>query len=228
MTEPRLLPPGPGRRPARDTEAPLNPWIEEHLWALGVGGPVLDLGCGRGYWLRRMTSAGLRAVGVEHDAARAAVAGRQAPTVVADGAHLPVGDGTLGLVWCIHVLHHLEEPERVLAEIRRVLRPGGHLILAETVEDNPIVRLGRRVWPEWDGVHVHSRFTASALVSTVESVGLRVVDRRQHSLVSFAAWALPAGDRWAWNVLSRAENLLPAGLSRWGAHLECVATLPSP
>lgn len=221
------MPPGPGRRPVADADKPLNPWLEDHLWALGADGPVLDLGCGRGYWLRRMAAAGLRPVGIEHDPARAAEAGRQAPAAVADGSRLPMADRSVAVVWCIHVLHHLPQPVKVLAEAKRVLRPGGHLVLAETVEDNPLVRVGRKAWPEWDGVHVHSRFTAAALLAMVDSVGLRVVDRRQHSLVSFAAWALPAADRRAWTVLSRAEGLLPPRLaSRWGAHLECVATAP--
>ena len=220
------LPPGPGKHAAPDVDQPLNPWLERHLWDHGQNGPVLDLGCGRGYWLRRMRAAGLRPIGIEHDEDRTAEALRQAPVAVADGARLPLANGSVGLVWCIHVLHHLEEPDRVLAEARRVLRPRGHLILAETVEDNPLIRAGRTLWPAWDGVHVHSRFTAASLVAMLAGAGFAVVDRRQHSLVSFAAWALPVGDRQAWTALSRAESLLPRGVDRWGAHLECVALAP--
>jgi hypothetical protein len=105
-----------------------------------------------------------------------------------------------------------------------VLRPRGHLVLAETVEDNPAIRLGRRVRPEWDGVHVHSRFTAAALLGLVTEAGLAVTERRQHSLVSFAAWALPFGGRRAWSTLRTLEQYVPSAASRWGAHFECVAT----
>ncbi|MGI9034392.1 MAG: class I SAM-dependent methyltransferase [Acidimicrobiales bacterium] len=225
---PASLPPGPGKRYSADRDEPLNRWLETRLWALGAGGPVLDLGCGRGYWLRRMASAGLRPIGIEDDPARTAEAGRQAPVTVADASHLPVADGSVRLVWCIHVLHHLEHPEAALAEVRRVLRPGGHIVMAETVEDNPIVRVGRRLWPAWDGVAVRSRFTAASLVAMVRAAGLAIVDQRQHSLVSFGAWALPAGDRWAWVALSRAEGILPRRLDRWGAHFECVSSSPGP
>ena len=158
--------------------------------------------------------------------ARARLGTAHAPVAAGDGTRLPIASGTLSLVWCIHVLHHLPEPAAALAEFRRVLRPGGHLILAETVDDNPIVRVGRRIHPEWDGVHIHSRFTASALLDLVAEAGLGVVDRRQHSLVSFAAWGLPAGGRQAWFALSRLEDLLPASTRRWGAHVECVAQAP--
>jgi len=203
----------------------INPYLESHLRRLGRDGLVLDLGCGRGDWLSRMREEGLAPVGVEPEAPRAERARTFAPVAVADGQRLPLRDGSIDLVWCIHVLHHLEDPVTALAEVRRVLRPGGHLILAETVEDNPVIRLGRRVHPEWDGVHVHSRFTAAALLGLLAEAGLMVTDRRQHSLVSFAAWALPVGARRTWVAVSRMEEHLPQAVHRWGAHLECVAVL---
>ena len=67
--------PGPGRRPGADRGRPLNPWLEERLRRLASpgGAPVLDVGCGRGYWLGRMAEWGLPVVGVEYDRERAAV-----------------------------------------------------------------------------------------------------------------------------------------------------------
>jgi SAM-dependent methyltransferase len=206
---------------------PLNPWLEARLDRLAGAGPVLDVGCGRGYWMEHLARLGVASVGVEHDPARAALAGRFGPVVAGDGAALPVADGSVGLVWCLHVLHHLPDPAGVLGEARRVLRPGGTLILAETVEDNPLLRAGRRLHASWDGVGIHARFTARSLLDDVAAAGLEPVEHRQHSLVSFAAWALPPGaDRRAWHALNGLEGRLPATLSRWGAHLECVARRP--
>lgn len=187
---------------------------------------MLDIGCGRGYWLGRMGAWGLPVLGVEYELARATMASTQAPVAVADAARLPLADGSVGLVWMIHVLHHLPDPAGVLAEIRRVLLPDGHLMLAETVEDNPAIRLGRRIHPHWDGVGVHARFTATDLAALLVAAGLTIVESRQHSLLSFAAWALPVGDRRVWDVLERAEERLPSRWrERWGAHLEVVVSV---
>jgi SAM-dependent methyltransferase len=215
---------GPGGGSSRQ---PLNAWLEERLDRLAGAGPVLDLGCGRGYWMEHLGRRGVPAVGVEHDPERARLAGRFGPVVAGDGARLPLAGASVGLVWCLHVLHHLPDPAGVLAEARRVLRPGGALILAETVEDNPLLRAGRRLHDSWDGVGIHARFTARSLLESVSAAGLEPVEHRQHSLLSFAAWMLPPGaDRRAWHAVSGVEARLPAGLSRWGAHLECVARRP--
>jgi SAM-dependent methyltransferase len=206
----------------------LNPFVEGWLDRLAGDGPVLDLGCGHGFWTSHMAERGMRVVGIEPEVERVAeaAASARAPVVAGDGSSLPFGDATVGLVWCIHVLHHLDDPVRVLAEIRRVLRPGGHLVLAETVEDNPVVRVGRRVRPEWDGVPVRSRFTAATLAGLLGEAGFSVADRRQHSLLSFAAWALPKSGRRAWLWLTGVEDRLPPWTARWGAHVEVVARRP--
>ncbi|MDQ3980468.1 MAG: methyltransferase domain-containing protein [Actinomycetota bacterium] len=190
---------------------------------------MLDIGCGHGYWLRSMTERGFEVVGVEPDSARVADAAASlngagpARVVAGDGVRLPLRDGSVSLVWCIHVLHHLDDPVAALAEVARVLRPGGHFIVAETVEDNPLIRVGRRIHPAWAGVPVLSRFTAGTLLRLLGEAGLDVVDRRQHSLASFAAWTLPRLGRKAWLSLSRLEDRLPGWTAHWGAHLECVA-----
>lgn len=209
------------------TGRPLNPWLEDRLDRLAGAGPVLDVGCGRGYWMDHLAQRGVPAIGVEHDPERARRAGRFGPVVAGDGASLPLAAASVGLVWCLHVLHHVHDPAGVLAEVRRVLRPGGTLILAETVEDNPLLRVGRRLHDSWDGVGIHARFTARSLLDGVAAAGLEPVEHRQHSLLSFGAWLLPAGaDRRAWHAVSGLEDRLPATLSRWGAHLECVARRP--
>jgi ubiquinone/menaquinone biosynthesis C-methylase UbiE len=50
---------------------------------------------------------------------------------------LPFADGTFDIVAMANALHHLPEVDRALAEMLRVLRPGGRLLIAEYIRDNP-------------------------------------------------------------------------------------------
>ena len=118
------------------------------LDALAVRRPgleLLDLGCGPGTDLVRLaevaTPAG-RVVGVDRDprmvrTARARVSASGAGsagsvTVVQGDAHdLPLGAGCLDRVWADRVLQHVTDPDRVLAEAHRVLRPGGRFVMSE-------------------------------------------------------------------------------------------------
>lgn len=221
--------PGPGRDEERAelVHRPLNEWMESQLEArVPTGAVVLDLGCGRGYWMRALGARGMRPIGLEPHRARAVTAARQGPVIIGDGLHLPLQTASVDAVWSVHILHHVASPEAMLREIVRVLRPDGRLIIAETVEDNPMVRWGRRLHPHWDGVGVQSRFRALEFRTMVEGTGLVVEDLRQHSLVSFAAWALPRVGRPAWAVLSGLERRLPRRFDRFGAHFEVVAVKP--
>ena len=213
----------PVRAGPRRAARALNPWIEGHLRRLGQARPVLDVGCGRGFWLDRMSDDALDAIGVEYRFERAREYAGSQPIVVGDATSLPLPDAAAGMVWCIHVLHHLTHPARALAEMRRVLRPGGHLVIAETVEDHPLIRIGRQVRPRWDGVPVESRYTRSAFEQLLGDAGFETVDIRQHSIVSWAAWGLPIGAAATWRGLTHVERLVPARWNRWGAHVEVVA-----
>ena len=95
----------------------------------GVTGPVLDAGCGTGGWLARLEGG---AMGVEFNPGAAARAAAKSGCAVAVGSvnALPFGDGVFGAVVSADVLCHAAvRPEAALAEFRRVLRPGGRLVV---------------------------------------------------------------------------------------------------
>ncbi len=95
---------------------------------------VLDLGCGAGTYVRRLTSLGHRVVGLDYSMPslhRACVADpdRRAAYVAGEAYVLPFVDECFDAVVTIGVLQVLARPERALIEIHRVMRPGGLLIL---------------------------------------------------------------------------------------------------
>jgi ubiquinone/menaquinone biosynthesis C-methylase UbiE len=104
----------------------------------------LDVGCGEGvaFGMLQRSFGAQSIVGVDIDpqsvrrAAQAAVrAGGNIEVRMADAAHLPVADATFDLVFCHQVLHHASDPAGVLRECRRVLAPGGWLLLAESTRE---------------------------------------------------------------------------------------------
>lgn len=99
------------------------------------GGVVLDLGCGVGHDLARLLAAGLHPLGVDSSSEMLAGArtrvGPRVPLTRADAAHLPFRDASLDGCRIERVLQHVEAPDAVVAEVARVLRPGGFLAVFE-------------------------------------------------------------------------------------------------
>jgi ubiquinone/menaquinone biosynthesis C-methylase UbiE len=102
-------------------------------WA---GRTIVDLGCGTGYWLRRYASEAARVVGVEPDPALLSVARRAAALsrseVVAGSAErIPLADGSVDVVHARFSYFFPPGVEAGLAEVLRVLRPGGRLVVVD-------------------------------------------------------------------------------------------------
>ena len=100
------------------------------LVAVERGARMLVVGCGpQPYMLRHFVERGFDAIGIEPVPAfvRSARDYLQAPSRVLQGTaeSIPLDDGAVGLVYCNSVLEHVDSPSRSLAEMARVLRPGG-------------------------------------------------------------------------------------------------------
>ncbi|MFE6871234.1 methyltransferase domain-containing protein [Kitasatospora sp. NPDC057692] len=119
----------------------LRAWAHERL-AAAAGERTLDVGSGTGSETLVLATAvgpdgtalglephpGLRAVAEQ----RAAEAGSRARYLDGDALALPLPDADLDAVRCERVLQHLADPARAVAEMARVLRPGGRAALLDT------------------------------------------------------------------------------------------------
>lgn len=106
---------------------------------------VLDAGCGVGYGTAVLAASARRVVGVDRDPAAIAYARRRygAPNVefrVGDLLELDLEDDSFDVVCSFETIEHVREPERLLRELRRVLRAGGTCLLSTPRVDETAVR----------------------------------------------------------------------------------------
>jgi SAM-dependent methyltransferase len=112
-------------------EGGFNPTYQRHVATYRLCAPllpegrVLDLGCGVGHSFHLL--APRESVGVDRNAQ--ALAGQQRETHVADMRALPLPDSSFASVLSVQSIEHVPDPERVLAEIVRVLAPDGTAVL---------------------------------------------------------------------------------------------------
>ena len=123
------------RRATGETLRPGGMALTERALALcqfPAGAKVLDVGSGTGATLARLRQEGLAAAGLDYSAALLTLAkARQAPLIRAQATALPVATDTLDGLFCECVLSAVNQPEPMLTEIARVLRPGGLFVLTD-------------------------------------------------------------------------------------------------
>lgn len=133
--------------------------------ALRAGERVLDVGCGPGILALEMAhdvgDAG-RVCGIDISESMLALAARRcasAPTVnlwASRAEHLPFGDGEFDATVAVQVLEYVPDVERALAEMHRVLKPGGRAVILDTDWESLVWASDdrsrmRRVLDLWDG-----------------------------------------------------------------------------
>ncbi len=166
-----------------------EPWRDScrALGALVPGPRVLDLGVGPGTSALEARDGEVR-LGLDRSremlrrAARAARSrGVSLPLLRADATALPVRDGSLDGVTGHSLLYLLPDPSAVLAEVRRVLRPGGRAAFLEPRTGRPPLGVaaagGVRCAASlllWRGMsRLHARFDEAGLSAMLERAGLR-------------------------------------------------------
>jgi SAM-dependent methyltransferase len=98
-----------------------------------AGQTVLDVACGSGFGLQMLSAAGARPIGIDY--AQDALtnirnASPDACLVRADATRLPLETASIDQVVSFETIEHVPDAVALVHELRRVLRPGGHLILS--------------------------------------------------------------------------------------------------
>lgn len=163
------------------------------------GSTMLDVGCGTGRFTETLHVRSAAVIGIELDVAMLAVAARRldVPLIRADALGLPVRDAAVDVAVAVTVCEFIAEPAMLIAELARVTKPGGRIVIGALNRHSPWGLANRRQFdePPWNS----ARFLT---VAELRDAGARYgeVDVT-HAL--FAPGALP-------------------GLSWWGSLLESI------
>jgi SAM-dependent methyltransferase len=184
----------------------------------GTGKDVFEAGCGTGLLLREAATVARSAVGLDLSRGMLQPARARGLKVVQGSlTDVPLPSASFDLVYSMKVLAHIEPIERAVAELARLVRPGGHLLLEFY---NPLSlrflakRLGgpgRIAGDGTDESHVFTRFDSLSRARGYLPAGLQVVGVRGVRVVT------PASHVFAWPPLGR--------LFAWAERAACDAPL---
>ena len=104
-------------------------WATEHL-DVRPGMTVVDVGGGRGIYHPLFKQRGAKVIGVDRSIGMAREAGAGCLSVVGDAQALPLPDAICERVVCNHVLYHVPDQGLAMRELRRIVRPGGRVVIA--------------------------------------------------------------------------------------------------
>lgn len=153
-------------------------WTPLHpQWLLGrrkppsdirqIAGIVLDIGSAD-RWIEPYLSSGVQYIALDYPETGRELYGAK-PDIFADGSRLPIRDSSIDNVVCFDVIEHVKNPEAMLFEIVRVLKPGGCVFLTMPF-----------LYPIHDAPFDFQRFTKYGWFKRLEELGLVQIKVQSH------------------------------------------------
>jgi ArsR family transcriptional regulator len=186
--------------PAQAVEAAILGLVPEQ-----DAGRLLDIGTGTGRVLELLAPRVSQGVGVDASKAMLALARSRlarpglthCSVRLADMYRLPLTESSFDIAVMQMVLHYAEDPPGVLAEVARVLRPGGRLIIIDLAQHDRgdlVARLAHR-WPGFNDEAMHE-LLAGAGMQVDKPVAIDVVSSPQPAPAQAQEYSAPSPEEW--------------------------------
>lgn len=154
-----------------------------------VNGPILDVGCHSGTFTKKIIEKlnNKQIYGVDISNRAIDLAKEKMPYghfEVASAEDLPFNENFFEAVFCLEVLEHVDDPKKVLSEIKRVLKKEGYVIFL-VPSDNKLFKIIWFLWtlyyPVWRHAHVQS-FSGSILEDFISSMRFKIEEVENFNL----------------------------------------------
>jgi SAM-dependent methyltransferase len=173
----------------------------------GPGGRILDLGAGTGRFTHALAGAtGAKVVACEPSAAMRDVCAAR-PLVGGAGEAMPFRDGAFDAIWASQMLHHVTDRAAFASGVRRVLKPGGRLVLRGgfgVPDELPFYHYFPAAWPD--------RTEMSSLLASLDLPRIAHLKVAQTLAGSPQEFVERAGSRSLSNLATLDDDLFEAGL----------------
>jgi demethylmenaquinone methyltransferase / 2-methoxy-6-polyprenyl-1,4-benzoquinol methylase len=115
--------------------------------SLGPNSLIADIACGTGDYLRLLEAKGHNAIGVDLSMGMLENARTESPMIQADATALPFADASLDGITSGFSLRNFADLNALYAELARVVRPGGRILLLDAYRPtNPVLRFGHNIY----------------------------------------------------------------------------------
>ena len=135
-------------------------------------GTLLDIGCGRMPYKKRLLPKIKRYIGLDSPVTAKMYHGENKPDIFADANKIPLVNKSIDTILSLQVLEHLSEPQKSLSEIKRLLKKNGMLILS-TVQ----------YYPLHDEPYDFYRYTKYGLINLLKEQGFKIIKFKEEGNV---------------------------------------------
>lgn len=159
-------------------------FVEKAVDATSAAGPLLDVGCGGGLFLRLLRERGRKVMGLDFslDAARTAWTVNRVPAMCGTLSRAPLRPESFSVITMFHVLEHLYDPVSYVEEAYKLLAPDGRLIIqVPNAASWQFLLFGQN----WNGIDVPRHlvnFKDRDIIALLESCGFEIERRKYFSL----------------------------------------------